>query len=154
MWPDKAQVHPSSSSLLEFQLFRPSIGPPYAPHTNADVRGDPLHAPHPTSRHTSNTRICLHTSAEVHRHDIRIPICTMGADSSASAASEIEVGSICPSRSFARPPRSTQIHVLLVWRGEGCGGWRGLPVRRHSYRGHRVELWRIADWLQNDKTNS
>ena len=26
---------------------------------NADVRGDPVQPPHPTPRHTSNTRICL-----------------------------------------------------------------------------------------------
>ena len=26
-----------------------------------------------------------------------------------------------------------------------------LPVRRHSYRGHKVELWRIYDGLKNDK---
>ena len=50
------------SSFLPNQ--RPSIVPPYAPHTNADVRGDPLHPPQPTPRHTSNTRICLRTSAE------------------------------------------------------------------------------------------
>ena len=49
-----------------------------------------------------------------------------------------------------RPTRSRQIRVLLVWLGVGCGGWRGLPVRRHSYRGHRVELCRISDWLKND----
>ena len=36
----------------------------------------------------------------------------------------------------------------VVWDVKGGGG---LPVRRHSCRGHRVELWRIADWLQNDK---
>ena len=45
---------------------RPSIVPPYVPHTNADGRGDPLHPSHPTPRHTSNTRTCLHTSAEIH----------------------------------------------------------------------------------------
>ena len=66
-------------TLLDVQLFfcrflahqRPSIVPPYALHTNADVRGDPLHPPQSTPRHTSNTRICLHTSAEIHRYDIR-----------------------------------------------------------------------------------
>ena len=42
-----------------------------------------------------------------------------------------------------------QIRVLLVWRRMGGGG--GLPVRRHSYGGHRVELWRASDWLKNDK---
>ena len=58
--------------------------------------------------------------------------------------------SILRCRSFARRPRSRQIHVLLlVWRVVGCGG--GLTVRRHSHRRHRVELWRIADWLKNDK---
>ena len=30
-------------------------------------------------------------------------------------------------------------------------GGRGLPVRRHSYGGHRVELWKASDWLKNDK---
>ena len=43
-----------------------------------------------------------------------------------------------------------QVCVLLVCSGVGCGGWRGLPVRRHSY-GHRVELWRAFDSLNNDK---
>ena len=65
-WPDKAQVHPSLSTLLDFQLFfaaflgnqMPSIVPPYAPHTNADVRGDPstLDTPHHAKR---ATRFCL-----------------------------------------------------------------------------------------------
>ena len=36
----------------------------------------------------------------------------------------------------------------VVWDVEGAGG---LPVRRQSYRGHRVELWRISDGLKNDK---
>ena len=31
---------------------RPSIVTPYAPHTNADVRGDPLHPPHHAMRAT------------------------------------------------------------------------------------------------------
>ena len=40
-----------------------------------------------------------------------------------------------------------------VGRGVGCGveGGGGLPVRRHSYGGHRVELWRASDWLKNEK---
>ena len=36
----------------------------------------------------------------------------------------------------------------VVWGVEGGGG---LPVRRHSCGGHRVELWRASDWLKNDK---
>ena len=77
----KPQVHLSLSTLLDFQLFfcrflanqRPSIVPPYAPHTNADVRGDPLHPPQPTPhyapRHTSNTRIhvCSYLCPRLHR---------------------------------------------------------------------------------------
>ena len=35
-----------------------------------------------------------------------------------------------------------------MWGVEGAGG---LPVRRHSYGGHRVELWKASDWLKNDK---
>ena len=35
----------------------------------------------------------------------------------------------------------------VVWDVEGGD----FPARRHSHRGHRVELWRIADWLKNDK---
>ena len=42
-----------------------------------------------------------------------------------------------------------QMRVLLVWRGVEGGG--GLPVRRHSCGGHRVELWRASDWLKSDK---
>ena len=87
-----------STVFLSFLSQRPSIVPPYAPHTNADGRGDPLHPTHPTPRLTSKTSICLYTSAEIHlgRYDIRIPTCTMATDGSASAASEIEVGSIDP----------------------------------------------------------
>ena len=33
----------------------------------------------------------------------------------------------------------------VVWGVEGGGG---LPVRRHSYGGHRVELWRASDEKQ------
>ena len=39
----------------------------------------------------------------------------------------------------------------VVWDVEGGGG---LPIRRHSYRGHRVELWRIFDGTSNDKNSS
>ena len=74
------------SSFLS-QSKRPSIVPPYAPHTNADLRGDHLHPPHPTPLNHAiydpdTYNICLHTSAEIHRYDIRIPICTMATDGS------------------------------------------------------------------------
>ena len=41
-----------------------------------------------------------------------------------------------------------QIRVLLVCRGVGGGG---LPVRRHSYGRHRVELWRASDLAKKQK---
>ena len=48
--------------------------------------------------------------------------------------------------SRGRPEAGTYV---CCWCGvvrdvEGAGG--GLPVRRHSYRGNRVELWRIASY--------
>ena len=42
---------------------RPAIVPPYAPHANADLRGDPLQQ-HTYTRTLIKT--CLHTSAEIH----------------------------------------------------------------------------------------
>ena len=129
---------------------------PYAPQTNADVRGDPLHPPHPTPHAIGVTHVsayCLHTSAEIHRYDIRIAICTMATDGSRLPHPKSRYApSMRRRRKFVRPPRSRQIRVCcscgVVWVVKGGGG---LPVHRHSYRGHRVELWRISDWLQNDK---
>ena len=54
IFPVKTQVHPSCLLCLTFHVFfcrflanqRSFIVPPYAPHRNADVRGDPLHIPH------------------------------------------------------------------------------------------------------------
>ena len=143
LWPDEAQVHPTLSTLLEFQLFfcrflayqRPSIVPPYASYLPYECR--PLHSPHPTPRHASNTRICLHTSAEIHTYQVRHTGANLHHGHrrqcvSDSAASEIEVDSIYSillvrCRSFVQPPRSRQIRVLLVCRGVGCGEWRVSP---------------------------
>ena len=36
----------------------------------------------------------------------------------------------------------------VVWDVEGGGG---LSVRRHSFRGHRVELWRASGWPKTTK---
>ena len=98
-WPDKVQVYPSSSTLLDFHLFfgrflanqRPSIVLPYAPHTNADVRGDPLHTPHHAIRqHTYlPTHLCRDTYLVDTTH-----VYQSATDGSASAASEVEVRSI------------------------------------------------------------
>ena len=74
----------------------------------------------------------------------------MATDSSASAASEIEVGSIYPTMLELRAAAAKLVDSACVARvvrcgtmgmtlfrvvpiGVGCGG--GLPVRRHSYRG-------------------
>lgn len=45
-----------------------------------------------------------------------------------------------------------KIPVLPVWR-MACDveGGTGVPVRRHSYWGHRVELRRDSGCLQNEK---
>ena len=55
-----------------------------------------------------------------------------------------DAGNSCGCR---EPGRYVCCSCGVVWRVEGG---RGLPVHRHSYRGHRVELWRISDRLQND----
>ena len=107
---------------------RPSNVPPYSPYTNTDVRGDRLHTPNHATRAAH-----MYSSNPLPRHgdiDIQMPICTMARDSSsASAASEIEVGAIYPTMQalLARRPRSRQTRVLLVWRGVECGGGRGAP---------------------------
>ena len=153
---------PSLPSLLDFQLFlvvsQPIENPLYSsnlcPPYECQRTGDPLHPPHPTQPHTSNTRICVHTSAEIQRYDMRITtvVGTMATNGSASAASKIEEGSIYLTMHELRAAAAKrQIHVLLL-RGRvvGCGG---LTVRRHSYRGRRVELWGIADWQKTAKNN-
>ena len=74
----------------------------------------------------------------------------------ASAASEIEAGSIYPTLQERRAAAAKQATCVtcywcgVLWDAEGGGG---LSVRRHSStrRRHRVKAWRIADWLKNDK---
>ena len=77
----------------------------------------------------------------------------MATDGSASAASEIEVGSIYPTMLELRAAAAKQAANTCVARVVWCGMRRmdGLAVRRHSYRGHRMDIWRIFDWLTNDK---
>ena len=81
----------------------------------------------------------------------------MATDGSASAASEIEVGSTYPTiqeELRAAAPKQADTYTLRCW----CGvvrdvKGRGLPVPwRNSYRVHRVELWRIANWLKAETT--
>ena len=81
----------------------------------------------------------------------------MATDGSASAASEIEVGSTYPTiqeELRAAAAKQADTCTLCCW----CGvvrdvKGRGLPVPwQHSYRGHRVELWRIANWLNAETT--
>ena len=135
-----------------------SIVPPYAPHTNVDVRRDRLHPPHPTPRCTCNARMyvyaytppprCIDTTFP------RILICTMATDGSAADASKIEIGSIYPTmeRLRAAAAKQTNAYVAGVAWGVMCDleGAGDLLLPRHSYSGHIVELWKIADWLKND----
>ena len=102
---------------------RPSIVPPCA---RMAWFGDPLHSSHPTPRHTSNTRICLHASAEIHTYDTWMPICTMATCGRASAVSGIDVGSICPTKTELRAAAAKQAGTCVgrvalggMWRVEG-----------------------------------
>ena len=93
--------------------------------------GETPSTPH-TTRHTSNTRICLHTSAEIHPYSImRIRTRTMATDGRASAASEIEVGSIYPTtqklRVAAAAKQADMCVACVATRCVGCEGWRGSP---------------------------
>ena len=108
---------------------------PDVPHTNSDVLGDPHHPLHPTPRHTSNTRICLHTSAEIHPYDTRTAIFNMATDGSASAASEIEVGFIYRTMQEFRAAAAKQAdkcvaHVAWsdMWRVEGVSPYVGIRI--------------------------
>ena len=142
-----------SSTLCPPYECRCTGGPPSTLHTpHHAVRAThvpgmylPTHTPPPRCTHTRH----IHTW---------IPICIiMATGSSASAAPAIEIGSIYPTMQELRAAAAKQAGtcVLLVWRccvvvwdveDEG-----GLSVRRHSYWGHRVELWRIVDWPKKHK---
>ena len=63
----------------------------------------------------------------------------------------IRMSYICFSAEVCR-----QIRVLLVWRRVVWGVEReeSLPYVGNSYRGHKVEAWRAADWLKNDEKNN
>ena len=78
----------------------------------------------------------------------------MATDGSASAASKIEIGSIYPTMQQLRAAAAKQTNacVACVAWGVMCDleGAGDLLVRRHSYSGHMVELWKITDWLKND----
>ena len=132
-WPDYAQVHPSSSTLivncsLSFYsqseaLHSSTLCPPY----ERRCTGDPLHLP----RHTSSTRICLRTSAETHRYDI------LGTDINLHHGHRRLCVRCIRNRGRLDLPYVSGVsrgcseagyilcNMLLVWRGVGCGGWRG-----------------------------
>ena len=94
---------------------------PYIHPSNADVRRGPLHPPHPTTRHTSNnTCICLLRGPRaklLHRK--------MDAADALPLVAMVKIALhksyLCISAEVCR-----QILVLLVWRGVGCGGWKGI----------------------------
>ena len=80
----------------------------------------------------------------------------MAKDGGALAAPKCEVASIYPTMQELRAAATKQADTCVAgvaW----CGICRvdgGAPplVRRHSYRGHRVGLWRIANWLNAETT--
>ena len=78
----------------------------------------------------------------------------MATDGSASAASESELGSIYPTMQELRAAAAKQADMYMCcWCdvGGNVEGGGGLPVRRDSCRGHRVEPL-IADWLKRQIT--
>ena len=59
----------------------------------------------------------------------------------------IRMSYLCISAEMCR-----QIRVLsLVWRGVGCGGWRGSPLASAFVWVAWGELWKASDGLKNDK---
>ena len=129
------------SALLDFKLIlvvllanqRPSIVSPYAPETNVDVRGNPstLHTPHHVIGVTHVSAYCLYTSAEIHTYDYEYryqfaPWPQMAVVCRIQNRGMLDLcydaGSSCGRREAGR-----NVRVLLVWRGVGCGGWRGSP---------------------------
>ena len=133
---------------------RSSIVPPYAPHTTADLRGDHLRSPHLTPRHIRARHVSAYT------HPPRYIDTTYGyqfAPWLQTAVRQLHPKSryrldlsydAGASRGRREAGRYMSCWCGVVWDAEGEGG---LPVRRQSYRGYRLELWRIADWLKNDK---
>ena len=92
-----------------------------------------LHTPRHAIYEPDTYNICLHTCAEIHRYDIRIPICTMATDGSASAASEIELGSIYPTIRELRAAAAKQVDTCVagvawygMWRVEGVSPYVGI----------------------------
>ena len=136
-------------------LHSSTLCPPYECRRTGRPLPQTLNTPHHAIRATYASAytpppIYVHT-----RYDIRIPICTMATDGSACVCCirnrgrldlSYDAGAACGGRDAGRSCVCSSCGV--VWDVEGGGG---LPARRHSYRGYRVELWRISDGLKNDK---
>jgi len=162
--PHKAQVHPSclfclTSNCLLLLFSQSAIihsSPPYAPYTNADVRGVP-------------STLCIPHHATPATH---VSACFAAAARSSCIVGLIEPASISDARDALPSVAMAHIGIRMsylcisaevyrqiytcVARMPWCGGWRveggrGLPVRRHSYGAHTGELCRASDWLKNDK---
>ena len=164
-WPDTAQVHPSLSTLLDFQFIsvaflanqRPSMFPPYASQTSADVRGNPLHPPHPAPRHRSITRICLLLTHQRRDTEIRHTDTNLhyGHRRQSSVASEIEVCSINAATHEIRAAAAKQADTCVArvaW-CEGCGGWSGSPRASTFIRIGGIG-WKYGESLVGYKTTT
>ena len=166
-WPDKAHVHPRSSTRFGFQVFLSFFSKPevryagsstlFSPY--AGVRGDPLH-PQRSTPHTPHHAIrATHVSAYTpppryidttygyqfapwpHDHRRQCVSCI-------GNRGRLDLSYVAgASRRRREAGRYVCCWCDVVRDVEGGGG---LPVRRHSYKGHRVQLW-ISDWPQNDK---
>ena len=134
-------------TLLDFQLSLVVLGESAILHSSTLC---PLYdcrrtgPPHPTPRHTSNTCICLlrgRRAKLLHRRidrafldfgcSRRTAVCGHGATWYSYVVSMYLGGGV------SADTRYVCCSYGVVWGVEGRGG---LPVRWHSYGGHRVEL--------------
>ena len=103
----------------------------------------PYTTPHEQHTHFEASA-CTHLrrNAYIRHTDTKHNVAT---DGSASVASEIEVGSIYPTTQELRAsPREegSYVFLLVLWRGVGCGGWRGSPrTAALEWGAYKVELW-------------
>ena len=148
------------STLLNFQLFscrflanETSIVPPFAPHTKMPTYGET-----PSTMHTPNHAIRATTHASAYTPPPRYIDTTYRYQFAPWPRTEVrQLHRGRPDLPYdaggASSGRRDAVRYMFCWCGVAWDveGGRVLPARRRSYRGHKVELLRIADWLKNDK---
>ena len=144
IWPDKAQVHPTCLLCLTFNCFvvsgflanqRSPVAPPYARCTNTAMVWGNLNPPHPTPLHTRDQQhmyvsACFAAArAKLLHRGIDRPYLDFGCSRRTAVCGHLRksvsvlVSYLCILAEVYRQIRM----LLLVWRGVGCGGWRGSP---------------------------